>query len=215
MRKWLGLAIACLGCSGIFEENPAFTPDSDGSTTGFTTSSSAATSGSATMGSGSASGSSASSSDSGDVPQACAGVDMYEPNDSASQLAQMPGVTSEDVVAISAEIDDSADEDWFKVPLEQAGAMLPQPTVSVSAPEPMRVCVYVGCSTGETTIDCGSYTPHTNGGNSEGCCGEDLVSASYGCTGAVELDASTYLGITTAAPVEACVPYDLDYDFGG
>ena len=210
MRKWFALAIVGLGCSGIFEENPAFTPDSDGSTsatTGFTASSSTATSGSGSA--------SASSSESGEVPQACAGVDMYEPNDGAGQLAQMPGVTSQDVVAFSAEIDDSADEDWFKVPLEQSGAMLPQPTVSVSAPEPMRVCAYVSCSTGETTIDCGSYTPHTNDATTDGCCGEDVVSFGYACPDAVELDASTYLGVTTAAPVEACVPYDLDYDFGG
>jgi hypothetical protein len=191
--KWWLIACAGLGCNAIFEENPGFTPDSDGSTL--------------------TEGATAISGSSDEAPAQCDGVDMYEPNDSTNALALLDPVDSQATVAIAAELGGATDEDWFKQSVEQAGAAPMQPTIEVSAAEAVRACLYVGCSAGTTTIDCGSATPHTSDSNTDGCCDDDRVSFTYTCEGAVDLDASTYLRITTAGPSETCIPYDLTYRF--
>jgi hypothetical protein len=197
--KWWSIALAALGCNAIFEENPEFVPDSDSST------SIAASDGTAPA---------ASTSDGGDeAPTQCVGVDMYEPNDSANELAVLEQVTSVDVVAIAAQLEGAADEDWYKQPLAQAGGTQPRPTATVAAPEPVLTCVYVDCTDGDTTVQCGEFTPDTGDNGRSGCCGEDFVSLGYTCAGAVDLDASTYIRLTAAAPIESCIPYDATLEF--
>lgn len=194
MGKWCLIACAALGCNGIFEQNPAFEQDTDSSTSMTTAAEN--------------------SSDSSDeAPVQCDGVDMYEPNDSTNALALLDAVDAQATVAIEAELGGATDEDWFKQSVEQTGAAQVQPTVEVSAAEPVRVCLYIGCGAGTTTIDCGSAMPHTSESNTDGCCADDSVSFTYTCEGAIDHDASTYLRITTAGPTETCLPYALTYRF--
>jgi hypothetical protein len=198
MGRWCVIASVALGCNAIFEENPAFIDDASG-----TAAETAADSAGTAVG-----------ASSGEAPPLeCEGADAYEPNDASDQLHTLDVVTSQDVVEISARLDGAVDEDWFKQTVDQAGATLVQPTVDVSAPEPVRVCLYVGCAQGETSVDCGGATPDTIDNGLDGCCGDDVLSFGYECVGAVDLDAYLHMRVTAADPTEACVPYELTLAF--
>jgi hypothetical protein len=74
-----------------------------------------------------------------------------------------------------------------------------------------RVCVYLQCNNGSTSIDCGGATADTAPLGQKGCCSATSVAPKLNCSG---LDDSAKIWIRVDTPQAlACVPYQLDYHF--
>lgn len=204
--------LLCLaGCGGLFEVNPEF-GGSSGEGDDATTSGDDTTPGSVSTSTDSASASGGESSESSggsDVPTVC-GEDTYEPNDRNPDLAVLNELTANAPMDVSANISDSADEDWFKIAVNPSGAVHPIPAISLSAPEDLQACIYFNCAAGETSVDCGGQVDDMSSatGGDPGCCGVGGASVAYLCDGAVELNGNAYVRIRASAPVDACVPYE-------
>lgn len=191
--------LLCLaGCGGLFEVNPEF-GGSSGEGDNATTSPDDSTLGSA----------SSQSSGTSDVPTVC-GEDTYEPNDRNPDLAVLNELTANGPMEVSANISDSADEDWFKIAVSPSGAVHPIPAISLSAPEELQACIYFNCAEGETSVECGDQARDMSSptGGDPGCCAVGGASLEYLCDGAVELTGNAYVRVRANAPVDACVPYD-------
>ncbi len=213
MRRW-GIAVLCLsGCNGLFEANPGFGEIEDTSSTGVATGEPGTTglsaSNSATNPSESPSGSSAGSSGAGETAPLDCGEDIYEDNDEQSP-ANLGTLIAEGPFTVEAQVDDTADEDWFKVDLLPTGAQRPHPSLSVVSELEAEVCVFVSCSEGVVDVDCGGYQPATanSGPNANpGCCATGDVGLSYDCPGSVELEGFAYVRVRAVDPIETCLPY--------
>lgn len=210
MRNGL-LALLCLcGCNGLFEADPNFT-ESDGNSTSDAQTTDSPTTEAPSSGPSTTSGDSptGSSTEGADTPPTECVEDTYEDNDSLG-AARVGELIADGPFVVEANLDDSADEDWFKVDIAPSGALRPEPSLSVVASLDTEVCIFVRCTLGDAELDCGSFEPVTAGpneGDPPGCCGTTAVSLGYDCIGAVELDGFAYGRVRAAAPIDACLPY--------
>lgn len=74
-----------------------------------------------------------------------------------------------------------------------------------------RVCVYIECNNGATSLDCDGATSDIAPLGQKGCCSTSVVAPKLNCAG---LDDSARVWIRLDSPQDlACVPYQLDYHF--
>lgn len=217
----LALLCAC-GCNGLFEGNPSFTESDGGSTSDARPSGSTEATGSAsteasteatTLSGDSSTGTLTSSTQGEDTTPLECGEDIYEDNDTRGS-ASTGWLLADGPFVLEAQLEDTADEDWFKVLLEPAGALRPEPSLSVVAELDSAVCIFVLCTTGETVVNCGQFEEvgGSNDGDPPGCCATNDVTLAYDCDKGEGLDGSAFARIQAPAPIEACLPYVATID---
>jgi hypothetical protein len=136
-------------------------------------------------------------------------VDIYEDNDEQGSFV-LGELQADGPFSLEAQVDDTADEDWFKVNLAPTGAQRPEPSISLQAELDVEVCVFVRCAQGDEDVECGEYQPATtnaNPGANPGCCATGDVGLSYDCVGSIDLDGSAYVRIRAVEPIGECLPY--------
>ncbi|MDC0673094.1 hypothetical protein [Nannocystis radixulma] len=107
----------------------------------------------------------------------------------------------------------AGDVDWYTFSGVDAFLNMVDPSRTLVAENDAgRLCVYLQCDNGTTTVGCGANdTPDMAPLGQKGCCGLGTVSPSLNCTG---LDDSAKVWIKVDNPeMLACVPYRLDYHF--
>lgn len=105
------------------------------------------------------------------------------------------------------------DVDWFTFAGDDAFLNYVDPVRSLVAQNGGggRVCVYLQCNSGGTSINCGSATDDIAPLGQKGCCSASSVAPKLNCGG---LDDSARIWIRVDTPQNlACVPYQLDYHF--
>ncbi len=191
------------GCNGLFETNPSFGESEGASSTSDATTAAAETSLDP------ASTTSDASSGAGETAPLACGEDIYEDNDEQG-AANLGELLADGPFSIEAQVDDTGDEDWFKINLTPTGAQRPQPSLSVVAELETEACVFVRCTEGDEDVDCGGSQPATvnsSPGASPGCCATAEVGLSYDCVGSVEREGFAYVRIRAVDPIESCLPY--------
>lgn len=213
VRWGLSVLLVLSGCEGLFEVNPGFGTETDATGTTETVEGTTTMASSGTQEASVSSGSS--SEETADTPMTCEGDDVPEASDNLGGGMQSGIVVSgSPALSIASQLGDATDEDWFKITVDQAGAVVPSPTVRVFAPESLNVCVFVACNMGRTveiaTCPNGGAV-QMDGTNVErrGCCADDVLMFDYSCAGAADGDGFAYVGVKGADEFEGCVPYDV------
>lgn len=221
VRRGLCVLIMLSGCNGLFEINPGFDPETDGGTGSGSGVATTTTTTTMTQSTGVVASTDASSSTTDDGSEATAeipvmcGVDENEPNEEISQTDNFGEVVSGgEALSIEAQLDEPSDEDWYKIGIDQAGALIPTPRVRAWADHPLNVCLLVACASEvHPTVECGDAVYMMDGaGLRQGCCADDLLEFSYSCGGESEdRDGWAYLGVKQATATDVCVPYDVRF----
>jgi hypothetical protein len=115
-------------------------------------------------------------------------------------------------------LDGDADVDWFMFVGEfeaLCGVNDPVPTFTLTASDPLRMCVYFTCDMGMADVMCqGNATPDMVGPAS-GCCDMDAdITAAVNCAGNPDETAEVFV-VLDQAPADACVEYAVDYFYEG
>ena len=214
MRKAVVIALCLVGCGDLFELNPDYGSTGDvGEVAGETTATIASASSGSTSATAESTGPSlaSSSSSEGETNVATCDEDLYESNDGQTEVASLGDIIGEGPFEIIANIETSADEDWFKTSMSPTGSVQPSPVATVDADAALEVCVYVGCADGTPVVDCGALqvdSTGSSGNGNPGCCAIGSARVlSYTCEGAIELTGNAYARIRASEPIDACIPY--------
>ncbi|MBL4688635.1 MAG: hypothetical protein JKY37_28870 [Nannocystaceae bacterium] len=210
MRWGLGLLLI-VGCNGIFEVNPSFVGETDGSE------SSAGATGDVSASDGATSAASG-SSETASTPLVC-DVDTYEPNNEQFDAELLEGLATGDEAPrqIVSQIETALDVDWFKINIEQTGSV--EPRLTATSDQAVTLCVVFGCSEGTPKVECGDAIATEGNGDTVGCCAERMVSFAPSCgtggtggTGGPRFDANGYAAIRIRATdeIDECLAYSVE-----
>lgn len=104
--------------------------------------------------------------------------------------------------------------DWYRFAGNEQGFCGEEPSASVSADEPLSVCVFIECQNGgDASRDCGGGSVDASSPEGRvGCCGENsALITDYGCTGWGGDDLDVYVAVGSEA--EVCLDYGLVVGF--
>lgn len=149
-----------------------------------------------------------------EVTEACEdyGAEPHETQATAHSLGEITDADANGSFACGT-IQGGGDVDWFTFTGVDAFLNMVDPSRTLVAENDAgRLCVYMQCDNGTTSVTCGANdTPDTAPLGQKGCCGLGTVSPGLNCTG---LDDSAKVWIKVDNPeMLACVPYRLDYHF--
>ncbi|MDC0719161.1 hypothetical protein [Nannocystis bainbridge] len=148
------------------------------------------------------------------VTDACEdyGQEPHENQETAQNLGTISD-DDKDGSFVCATIKGKNDVDWYTFAGDDAFLNYVDPVRSLVQQNGSggRVCVYLQCNSGGTSINCSGATPDTAPLGQKGCCSTTSVAPKLDCDG---LDDSAKIWIRVDTPDSlACVPYQLDYHF--
>lgn len=149
-----------------------------------------------------------------EVTDACEdhGPEPHETQPSSYSLGEITDADAQGSYACGTVVGPD-DVDWYTFTGVDAFLNMVDPSRTlVAESDAARLCVYLQCDNGATTVSCGANdTADTAPGGQKGCCGHGTVSPGLNCAG---LDDSAKVWIRVDNPDGlACVPYRLDYHF--
>lgn len=149
-----------------------------------------------------------------EVGDACEdfGAEPHETQATAHSLGEITDADASGSFACGTVVG-GGDVDWYTFSGVDAFLNMVDPSRTlVTENDAGRLCVYLQCDNGQTTVSCGANdTADTAPLGQKGCCGYGTVSPGLNCAG---LDDSAKVWIKVDNPdMLACVPYRLDYHF--
>lgn len=122
-----------------------------------------------------------------------------------------------DAGTMAGVLDGDADVDWFRFRgVDGMGCGFGDPQVShtLTAGEPVRLCVFVECDQGQNDFDCPMGTQANDSpDNRPGCCSDGDIVFGLNCMGTMNETADFFVRVDQA-PANACVEYSVEFDFG-
>ncbi|MCY0994411.1 hypothetical protein OV203_45215 [Nannocystis sp. ILAH1] len=138
-----------------------------------------------------------------------------EPHDNQETAQNLGTITDadDDGSFVCATIKGANDVDWYTFAGDDAFLNYVDPVRSLVQQNGSggRVCVYLQCNGGGTSINCNGATPDIAPLGQKGCCSASTVAPKLNCDG-LDDSAKVWLRVDTPDNL-ACVPYQLDYHF--
>lgn len=149
------------------------------------------------------------------APPACRPIDLDPHDDEASATALDPLGCDESMDLGLAGTIEGPQSDWYTFFGNDAFGCPEQPGATLTADEPLEVCVFIECENGGALepLECGGdSTEATSPDGRVGCCGTDSAFVGdYDCTGFGGKDVDAYVSVSSDEMV--CADYELSYIF--
>jgi hypothetical protein len=149
-----------------------------------------------------------------EVDADCTDTSNTEPNNSQLTAYNLGSISDADSSGgyICPILKGGADVDWFHYSGNDVFLNVVDPSRTVTAELNARLCVYLDCDSGTTSVGCDADdVDDVAPGGQEGCCGVGSVSPNLNCSG---IDDSAHVWIKVEnVDMQMCVPYQLDYHF--
>jgi hypothetical protein len=155
-----------------------------------------------------------------DAAVSCSDPVAYEPNESegASEVFSPTDDCDENGGTATGVINGTSDADWCGYSAVDTGGCVANPYALVTATAPVRACLFIECTLGNTVIDCPSGTTAATSPNGRsGCCATGAApEIEFGlfdldCDDDNDEDVAIYIRIDEQAA--ACASYTLDYNY--
>ena len=143
------------------------------------------------------------------------GVDIYEPNNTEDDAADLGEINDNDdnAVTITAVLEDG-DVDWFTYLGTDSALYSVNPARSLTTAGALRMCKFVECTNDlfSTEVTCPEGTVAADSPEGRpGCCGDDSFEIELNCLGVLDDEAQVYIRFDQG--LGDCTQYTLEYHY--